>query len=116
MRWKDMSLRLKLQSGFGVLAVIVMAVSFGAIRSLSSANERFASYVGEVGKDIEFASGLQGAASRRALAVRDMVITDDPKALQALAETAAREHANTQEALKQLNALVAGTRLACASV
>ncbi|RTL39585.1 MAG: HAMP domain-containing protein [Burkholderiales bacterium] len=67
-------------------------------------------YVGGVGKDVELASALQGAASRRALAVRDMVIAEDAKAAQELATTAAREHAATQDALAKLKLLVAQRR------
>ena len=106
MGWKDMKLRAKLQSGFGALALVVLVVSVGATTALSRANDRFVDYVGEVGKDIELASALQGAASRRALAVRDMVISDDPKVTQDLAETAGREHAATQTALANLKSLV----------
>ncbi len=107
MGWKDLKLRTKLQSGFGLLAVVVLVVSVGAIAALSRANDRFVAYVNGVGKDIELASSLQGAASRRALAVRDMVISDDAKALQALGEAASREHAATQKTLKELKELVA---------
>ncbi|MCF8205667.1 MAG: MCP four helix bundle domain-containing protein [Methylotenera sp.] len=107
MGWKDLKLRTKLQSGFGVLALVVLVVSTVAIVALSRANDRFVEYVAGVGKDIELASGLQGAASRRALAVRDMVISEDAKALQELAETASREHAATQKSLQDLKDLVA---------
>ena len=107
MAWKNMKLRLKLQSAFGALALLVLAVALWGILALSRANDRFAEYVAGVGKDIELASALQGAASRRALAVRDMVIAEDDKAVQALAATAAREHAATQEALGKLKQLVA---------
>ena len=106
MGWKDLKLSVKLQTGFGVLALVVLAVSTVATVALSRANDRFVEYVGGVGKDIELASGLQGAASRRALAVRDMVISDDAKTLQELAETASREHATTQKALQDLKDLV----------
>ncbi|MFG6465226.1 methyl-accepting chemotaxis protein [Roseateles sp. BYS87W] len=102
-----MKLRTKLQSGFGVLALVVLLVSVIAIQSLSRANDRFVTYVDGVGKDIELASALQGAASRRALAVRDMALSDDAKLIQELGELAAREHAATEAALGKLKALVA---------
>ena len=108
MGWNDMKLRSKLQAGFGALALVVLAVAGVATWSLSRANDRFVSYVGGVGKDIELASALQGAASRRALAVRDMVISDDAQALKQLGELTAREHAGTQAALAALKQLVAG--------
>lgn len=106
MGWKDMKLRVKLQSAFGALALVVLVVSVASIMALSQANDRFVDYVGGVGKDMELASSLQGAALRRALAVRDLVISDDAKVIQELAEVAAREHAATQAALQQLKTLV----------
>ena len=107
MRWVDLKLRYKLQAGFGLLAMVGVAVAVLATVSLSHANDRFESFVSGVGKDIELASALQGAASRRALAVRDMVLTDDAQSLQRLAETASKEHAATAAALKGLRELVA---------
>lgn len=65
MAWKNMKLRLKLQIAFGALALVVLAVAVSAILALSRANDRFVDYVSGVGKDIELASALQGAASRR---------------------------------------------------
>ena len=106
MGWKDLKLRTKLQGGFGLLALVVLVVSTLATVALSRANERFTSYVENVGKDIELASALQGAAARRALAVRDMVLAEDDATVQRLAEVAAREHAAAEVALKSLRALV----------
>ena len=41
MGWKDLKLRTKLQSGFGLLAVVVLVVSVVAIAALSPSRRRF---------------------------------------------------------------------------
>ncbi len=101
-----MKLRAKLLAGFSLLALVVLVVSTFATVSLSQANDRFVAYVKGVGQHEEVATQLRGAASRRAIAVRGMVLSADAQQLQRFEAQAVKEHEATQAALGLLKQLV----------
>ena len=109
---KNLSLRAKLMAGFTALAVIVLAIVALAVQSLTASNDRFRAYTTGLGQKEEVASDLQEAAARRAIAVRDMVLSDDPAEIRRLAERTAAEHAAVTQAVARLKSMVDQSRSA----
>lgn len=79
----NLTLRVKLMAGFIALAVIVLLISALALTSLSQSNHRFEAFTTGVGQKEAVAADLQGAAARRAIAVRDMLLVTDPAQVRA---------------------------------
>ena len=74
MAMKDLSVRTKLMLAFGALAGIVLFVSALALQSLGQSRDRFNAYVEGVGHREHLATVLRGAATRRAIAARNLVL------------------------------------------
>jgi len=106
----NLNLRTKLMVGFSMLAMVVLFVSLLAMRSLTQSNDRFVSYTTGVGLKEAVAAELQGAAARRAIAVRDMVLSEDAVSARQFGERAAADHAAVTEALSKLKRMVEETR------
>ena len=109
---KNLSLRAKLMAGFAALAVIVLVIAALAMQSLTASNDRFRAYTTGVGQKEEVAAELQEAAARRAIAVRDLVLSDDPAETRSLAQRTAAEHAAVTQAVARLKAMVGQSRSA----
>jgi methyl-accepting chemotaxis protein-1 (serine sensor receptor) len=107
---KNLTLRAKLMTGFLALAVVVLLVSALAVTSLSQSNNRFVAYTTGAGMKEAVASELQGAAARRAIAVRDMLLVTDAAQARAYGDRAAAEHVAVGKALAELKRMVAETR------
>ena len=77
MKFTDMRVKTKLMLGFALLAAIVLLVSALSLRSLSRSNDRFAGYLAGVAQRELLATDIRGAAERRAIAARNLVLVTE---------------------------------------
>ncbi|MBT9491800.1 MAG: MCP four helix bundle domain-containing protein [Paucibacter sp.] len=73
-KWSHLRVKSKLMLGFALLAAIVLLVSGLALGSLTRSNARFTDYLEGVGMREHMAVEIRGAASRRAVAARNLVL------------------------------------------
>ena len=115
MRFADLRVKAKLMLGFAVIATIVLLVSALALRSLGASNDRFSSYLAGVGLRETLATDLRGAASRRAIAARNLVLVTDPQDVELERAAVLQDDADTSAALDKLKAAVAQSEIGRAS-
>ncbi|MFT7775314.1 methyl-accepting chemotaxis protein [Roseateles sp.] len=104
MKLSNLRLRSKLMLGFALLAAVVLLVSGLALNSLSRSNGRFTGYLEGVGERESLVNDVRGAASRRAIAARNLVLVTTPadRDLEKAAVTRAHEDmGRVMAALKQ---------------
>ena len=77
MNFSHLRVKTKLLLGFALLAAIVLTVSGLSLHSLGRANERFSDYLDGVGARERLATDIRGAATRRAIAARNLVLVTD---------------------------------------
>ena len=99
MNFKNMRVKTKLMLGFAVLATIVLLVSGLSLRSLSRSNERFDNYLEGVGQRERLATTLRGAATRRAIAARNLVLVTDPADRDLEKKAVSESHEETKAAM-----------------
>ncbi len=104
---KHVSLKAQLMLAFGALVVLVMVVSFLALGSLGSANDRFAGYVTGPSERENLVTEVRGMANRRAIGVRDMVLSKTDADRASAKASAAQAHQAIQDKLKALKNAVA---------
>jgi len=92
---KQWTIRGKLRAAFGVLAALVCALSFVAGFGLQDAHRLFADYVNMTAERVALANEVMHSSNARAMAARNMVLTDSPEAL-------VREHKRAVEAHGQV--------------
>jgi methyl-accepting chemotaxis protein len=101
-----LSVRQQLGLAFGVLCVVVLAVSLLALRALGQSDHRFSSYVSlDVQREL-LVTQLRDAVQARAVAARDLVLgreADDRRAAEARVR---QSHATVQEKLQALQLAV----------
>ena len=76
MRTNNLSVKAKLMLGFAALSVLVLIVSGLALRSLANADDRFNGYLQGVGQRERLSNEILSAATRRAIAARNLVLVD----------------------------------------
>jgi len=74
MNLNHLRVKAKLMLGFSLLAAVVLLVSGLALSSLGRSNERFSDYLESVGQRERLAIDIRGAATRRAIAARNLVL------------------------------------------
>ena len=79
MKFSDLRVKTKLMLGFAFLAAIVLLVSALAMHSLGASNDRFANYLSGVGMRERLATDVRGAATRRAIAARNLVLVTEAR-------------------------------------
>ena len=79
MNFANLRVKTKVMLGFAFLAAIVLFVSVLSMRSLSASNDRFAKYLAGVGERERLATDVRGAATRRAIAARNLVLVVESK-------------------------------------
>ncbi len=102
----QMRLRSKLMLGFAFLAAVVLVVSALALNSLVRANARFTGYLEGVGNRENLATDVRGAASRRAIAARNLVLVTTPADREVEKAAVTRAHEEVQMAIAKLNEAV----------
>jgi methyl-accepting chemotaxis protein-1 (serine sensor receptor) len=107
MKFTDLRVKTKLMLGFASIAALVLLVSALSLHSLGSSNDRFANYLSGVGARERLATDIRGAATRRAIAARNLVLVSDPQdvELEKAAVMAATSDVGT--ALEKLRSAVA---------
>jgi len=99
---KQWTIRGKLRAAFGVLAVLVCALSLVAGLGLVDAHRMFADYVNVTAERMALANEVMHSANARAIAARNMVLTESPQALTRERERAVAAHARVQKAHEAL--------------
>ena len=77
MKFTDLRVKTKLMLGFAFIAAFVLLVSLLSLRSLGLSNDRFASYLSGVAARERLAFEIRGAATRRAIAARNLVLVSE---------------------------------------
>ena len=100
-------IKTKLMLGFICLAAVVLLVSGLALNSLSRANDRFSDYLEGANQRERLATAVRGAATRRAIAARNLVLVTQPhdRELEKAAVTQAQQ--DVDDAVKRLQNSVA---------
>ncbi len=102
MDFKNMTVRAKLTTAFGVLAVMVLLVSGFALNSLSTIDERFGSYVNGINARAILAQEVRTAVDRRAIAARNLVLVTKPEDLEIEKADVAKADKDVAERLGKL--------------
>jgi methyl-accepting chemotaxis protein-1 (serine sensor receptor) len=89
MKFENLSIRAKLTTAFGGLAVIVLLVSGVAIHALGLSHKAFIDYVGETSRRVAYANEVHDATLARAVGARNLLLLKSP------AELAAEKNAVT---------------------
>ena len=107
MRLTNLHVKTKLMLGFGAIAALVLLVSVLAVRSLGASNERFANYLAGVGNRERLATDVRGAATRRAIAARNLVLVTDSRDSEQEKSAVLAADADVTAALDKLKVAVA---------
>ena len=107
MNFKSLSVKAKLSWSFGLLIIMLVAISVLSLKALSDANSQFSSYVSGIEARARLAETVRTAVDRRAIAARDLVLVTKPADLDAEKADVAKAHEDVQNALRQLNDQVA---------
>jgi len=105
--WKNLSVKAKLIGAFGLLILMIVAVSAAALRSIQRDGDQFTGYVQGVEARAVAANQVRLAVDRRAIAARNLVLVTRPEdaALEKAAVLAAV--ADVASSLKTLQGLSA---------
>jgi len=99
MNISNLRVKTKLLLGFAVMALVVLLVSILSVRSLGNSNDRFSGYLDGVGKRERMATDVRGAASRRAIAARNLVLVTDPADREAEKAAVTKAHEDMKTSL-----------------
>jgi methyl-accepting chemotaxis protein-1 (serine sensor receptor) len=99
---RPLTVRMQLGLAFGVLLVMVTAVSLLCMHALREANDTFAFFVRETLQQEQLAIDVRAKAYQRALSVRNLVLLDQPAERNAEAQTLATVHQQMNDALAEL--------------
>ncbi|WP_414449490.1 methyl-accepting chemotaxis protein [Burkholderia sp. 22PA0099] len=100
------SIKHKLLGGFGILAVIVVAVSAFALNALENANQAFISYTAGINARANTAAQIRNAVDRRAIAARNLVLVTKPDDITLETTDVQSADADVQRYLAQLQTLL----------
>ena len=106
MKLSNLRLRSKLMLGFALLAGVVLLVSGLALNSLSRSNDRFIGYLQGVGERESLVNDVRGAASRRAIAARNLVLVTTPADRDLEKAAVTRAHEEMQQVMASLRRAV----------
>ncbi|MDM4766324.1 methyl-accepting chemotaxis protein [Pelomonas sp. SE-A7] len=106
----SLRVKAKLMLGFVALATVVLLVSGLALNSLGKSNARFSQYLEGVGLRERLATDIRGAASRRAIAARNLVLVSQPRDREAERLAVTQAHQDMGEAVARLRDVVAKAR------
>ena len=100
--WKNLSVKTKLIGAFGLLILMIVAVSAAALQSIREDGEQFNGYVKGVEARAAMANQVRLAVDRRAIAARNLVLVTKPEDL---AIEKAAVMASVEDVRKSLDAL-----------
>ncbi|WP_175151578.1 methyl-accepting chemotaxis protein [Paraburkholderia ultramafica] len=107
MTLKHLTIKNKLIAGFGILALIVVAVSGLSLKALSDSTDGFSSFVHGINARAEMAAQVRTAVDRRAIAARNLVLVTKPQDFEIEKTDVMRAHEDVQANLKKLNEMIA---------
>ena len=107
MKFIDLRVKTKLMLGFACVAAIVLLVSALSLHSLGVSNDRFSSYLAGVGTRERLAGDVRSAATRRAIAARNLVLVTEPKDVELEKATVLQARDEVRVSLDKLAAAVA---------
>ncbi len=99
---KQWTIRSKLRAAFGVMAALVCALSLVAGYGLDDAHRLFANYVNVTAERMALANEVMHSSNARAIAARNMVLTDSAEALGRERERAVAAHGLVKQAHQAL--------------
>ncbi|MBA4109788.1 MAG: methyl-accepting chemotaxis protein [Leptothrix sp. (in: Bacteria)] len=99
---------MQLTLAFSFLTFLVLVVSIFGARSLGDANNRFTAYIDGAARRADLALDVRIYASRRAIAVRDMVLVDTAQDHALGKQVAVDSHQQLETSLRDLKASVSG--------
>ncbi|NYH22853.1 methyl-accepting chemotaxis protein-1 (serine sensor receptor) [Paraburkholderia bryophila] len=109
MTLQHLSIKAKLIVGFGMLSVIVVAVSGLSLKALSDSTDGFSDFVHGINARADMAVQVRTAVDRRAIAARNLVLVTKPQDLEIEKADVMRAHEDVQSDLKKLNDMIATT-------
>ncbi|EIF28838.1 methyl-accepting chemotaxis protein [Burkholderia sp. Ch1-1] len=104
---KHLTIKAKLIAGFGILSLIVVAVSMLALKALSDSTDGFSSFVHGINARADMVMQVRTAVDRRAIAARNLVLVSKPQDLEIEKADVLRAHEDVQADLKKLNDMIA---------
>ncbi|MFM0387716.1 methyl-accepting chemotaxis protein [Paraburkholderia dipogonis] len=107
MTLKNLTIKTKLIAGFGMLSLIVIAVSGLSLKALSDSTDGFSNFVHGINARADMAVQVRTAVDRRAIAARNLVLVTKPQDLEVEKADVTRAHEDVQTDLKKLNDMIA---------
>ncbi|MFM0014605.1 methyl-accepting chemotaxis protein [Paraburkholderia sediminicola] len=107
MTLKNLTIKTKLIAGFGMLSLIVVAVSGLSLKALSDSTDGFSNFVHGINARADMAVQVRTAVDRRAIAARNLVLVTKPQDLEVEKADVTRAHEDVQTDLKKLNDMIA---------
>jgi methyl-accepting chemotaxis protein len=106
---KNLTIKTKLIAGFGMLSLIVVAVSGLSLKALSDSTDGFSDYVHGINARADMVVQVRTAVDRRAIAARNLVLVTKPQDLEIEKADVTRAHEDVQTDLKKLNDMTASS-------
>ena len=106
MTLKNLTIKNKLIAGFGMLSLIVVAVSGLSLKALSDSTDGFSRFVHGINARADMAVEVRTAVDRRAIAARNLVLVTKPQDLEIEKADVMRAHEDVQANLKKLNEMI----------
>jgi len=107
MKFSDLRVKTKLMLGFAAVAAIVLLVSALSLHSLGASNARFSDYLAGVGVRERLAADVHSAATRRAIAARNLVLVTEAKDTELEKAAVLKAHDEVHAVIDKLKAAVA---------
>jgi methyl-accepting chemotaxis protein-1 (serine sensor receptor) len=107
MNFSGLKVKTKLWAGFGVMAVIVAAVSGAALHWLNQSSTRVDNYLQGVAARERLVIAVQSAAKSRAIAARNLVLVTTPQDRAMELDAVTKSHEAVQKSLADLKAHMA---------
>ncbi|WP_329601710.1 methyl-accepting chemotaxis protein [Paraburkholderia antibiotica] len=107
MNFNRLTIKSKLIAGFGLLSLIVVAVSGISLKALSDSTDGFTNFVRGVNARADMVVQVRTAIDRRAIAARNLVLVTKPQDIELEKADVLRAHEDVQTHLKQLNDMLA---------
>ncbi|SEL10107.1 methyl-accepting chemotaxis protein-1, serine sensor receptor [Roseateles sp. YR242] len=102
MQLSSLKVKTKLWMGFGLMAVIVVAIAASALFWLNHANTRFQAYLDGVGHRQRLVAELETAAKSRAISARNLVLVTTPEDRSSELAAVTQSHQAVKDALDKL--------------
>ncbi|OTP79301.1 Methyl-accepting chemotaxis protein I (serine chemoreceptor protein) [Caballeronia sordidicola] len=103
----NFTVRAKLAWAFGILTLLVMIVSGISLKSLSSADDRFSSYVNGFEARVKMAESVRTAIDRRTIAARNLVLVTGDADLEVEKAAVMKADEDVKSRLQKFDELVA---------